>query len=42
MRADILLLERFLNITDPDSKKEYVDTVWDMMEKAYAKWPKMN
>lgn len=36
MRADILLLERFLNITDPDSKKEYVDTVWDMMEKAYA------
>ena len=36
MKAEILLLERFINISDPDSKKEYVDEIWDMMEKAYA------
>jgi len=36
MRADIILLERYLNLIDTDAKSEYVDTIWDMMEKAYA------
>ena len=36
MRAEIILLERFYNIFDPDAKSEYVDDIWDMLEKAYA------
>jgi hypothetical protein len=36
MRANIILLERYLNLIDTDAKSEYVDTIWDMMEKAYA------
>ena len=32
MKSDILLFERFANLIDADTKAEYVDEIWDMME----------
>lgn len=36
MKADILLLEHFVNLIDADAKTEYVDQIWDIMDVAYA------
>jgi len=36
MKADIMLLERVLNLIDPDAKQEYVDQIWDMLSKSYS------
>lgn len=32
-----ILTERYVNLLDPDKKKQYVDEVWDMIQNAYKK-----
>lgn len=32
-----VLIERYVNLFDPEKKKAYADVVWDMLQNAYAK-----
>jgi len=36
MKAESILLERYLNLLEPDAKKEYAEKIWKMLANAYA------
>ena len=34
--SEIILLEHVVNLLTPEQKREYIDVVWDILQKAYA------